>query len=868
MTSDRYYPIDPGTSEFIKAKISRLAKSYTPEWIFNENDPDIGSTLALVFADMMDGSAHKMNMILYKYRIELMNMLGLTLKPATPARSVVAFSLLKSAPSGVFVKESSPLLAYPDGDDKVVFETDYGVYLTKANIAHIYSLSGSDGKILGIYSSDADDAENENDSESQNVIAFNMFDYSAPGIERNMFVFGSNLVSADCKGGQISLKFKLRFEKHQAGTLAESDIDFKYFMRQPRLPKQEIFEVKAQKVVFEYFNGTGWCKLNTKDDYSELFCGNAEAEISIDFVLPDDMSSTLVNAYESFWIKISVTKAENNFRTPAIHTCPVIEDLRMSYKYLEGVKPEFVTKYSGVEKQDITSEFVNGKDVVVFEPAYDGRNCVFIGFDAKMESGPISIHFDVTVDSSVKRTNNIGFEYSSAAASGGFKELKVIDETENFKHSGCIVFNPPSDFSRSSLFGKSEYWLKLVDLYNGEVFGETSSIKVNDIKLNAVQVSNIQTMEEEIFYVDRMDENMSLALSAGNILKADVFVNEALILSLPEKEELIEKNKENNRKDVLYELDMFGNYVDFFVKWQEVDSFTKSLPNDRHYVLNRKAGKITFGDSKCGMIPRNQPRAAVRVFYSICAGEKGNVEVGAINRPYSYIRFLEDVRNNIPAYAGYDIESVGNALNRGSSLVNNRGRLVTKVDFENAVRNFSDAIDKVRCVVGMDATGAPKERHITIAILMKEFYKSNEVFISLRDDIKEELLKRCDVSVKEDDIRLIEPIFIKLSADVWVKARKVEQAFEIQNLMKTKLCEFLHPVTGNFDGQGWQIGRPPKKSQLYSFLKTLDLSCTVNKIILTGFIEGTDKYGVDFERMEKPIFAEAISGEHNVFVDG
>jgi hypothetical protein len=292
------------------------------------------------------------------------------------------------------------------------------------------------------------------------------------------------------------------------------------------------------------------------------------------------------------------------------------------------------------------------------------------------------------------------------------------------------------------------------------------------------------------------------------------------------------------------------------------------LPNDRHYVIDKKIGKITFGDSKSGMIPQNQPRVAVRVFYSRCVGEKGNVEIGAINRPYSYIRFLEDLRNNIPAYAGHNIESVGNALNRGASLVNNRGRLVTKVDFENAVRNFSDAIDKVRCVVGIDAAGVPKERQVTIAVLMKEFYKSNEVFISLRDDIKEELLKRCDVSVKEDDIRLIEPIFIKLCADVWVKAERIEQAFEIQNLMKIKLSEFLHPITGNFDGRGWPIGRPPKKSQLYSFLKTLDLNCTVNKIILTGFVEGTDKYGVDFERMEKPIFAEAVSGDHSVFVDG
>jgi hypothetical protein len=264
------------------------------------------------------------------------------------------------------------------------------------------------------------------------------------------------------------------------------------------------------------------------------------------------------------------------------------------------------------------------------------------------------------------------------------------------------------------------------------------------------------------------------------------------------------------------------------------------------------------------MIPSNQPRAAIKVFYSACVGTDGNVESGAINKSYTNIKFLEHVENIIPAYAGYNLESVDNALSRGANLISNRGRLITKIDFENATKNFSDAINKVKCVVQPSSSGSKK---IKIAVLMKEFYKSNEVFISLRNNIKDELLKSCDVTIEKEDICLTEPSFIRLDVEVWAKTKQIEQAFKIQHVMENRLSEFLHPVTGNFNGDGWEIGVLPQKAQLYSFLKTLDLDCVVNKIILTGFLEGTDKYGVDFERMQFSPFSMVVSGQHHVYID-
>ncbi|MDR1354296.1 MAG: hypothetical protein LBJ38_02035 [Oscillospiraceae bacterium] len=992
--NERYYPIDSDTLESVKLKISKLAKAYTPEWVCNLQDPDIGAALALVFADMMNDNAHKMNMVLYKYHIELMNMLGLSLWAAEPAKAVVVFSLLNSAPGGVFVEESAPLLANPDGEERIVFETDCGVFLTTSKITNIFSLLGRNGRIAEVYPAIASEDDGGSE-EATETISFRMFDASVQGIEKNMLVFKNRLISQvreneqvcvkfdrlkineeevedlfsdstryligylnaegdfvqaenveflpggfllrgiDCvaedgipfcvklidenrhyeisltgitiytgsegllpeviysesveqdassflpfmdtiteyrecfigsdavfakKCAKVELKFDLRFEKNQVGILQGTDIEFKHFMRRPNLMHQEreLVEVVAQKIRFEYFNGTGWRRLLTQTDLSTLFCDGKGGEICVEFLVPEDIASALINAYELHWIKIVVLEAANSFLTPAIHTYPIIENLHMSYEFGSGVQPESVTKYVGVEKLEIMDEFKNGKEVLVFEPAYDSRDCLFIGLSSKIESGPVSIYFDVTMNSFMEDMMNVGFEYSSVT-SGGFKALRVIDGTEGFRHSGCVVFNPPSDFVRKPLFGKNNYWLKIVNLCVSAIWGDANSIKVNDIKLNAVPVSNVQTMEEEIFYVDRGDANMSFDLSSGNVLQADVFVNEVLNLPLPEKERLLATAGES----ILTEMDTLGNYLDFFVRWQEVPSFVKSSSSDRHYTLDRQRGRITFGDSRHGLIPRNQPRAAVKVFYKVCGGARGNVAIGAISKPRTHINFLGDMSNIIPAYAGCDIENFDTALSRGSELICSCGRLVTKTDFEDAVLRFSGAIDKVKCVVG----GGNSNSRITIAVLMKESHKSNEVFVSLRDEIREALMSKCDVSITRNDIHLVEPVFIKLNVDVWVRTIKSDQVFRIKNMMEKELRGFLDPVAGNFDKEGWQIGVLPQKPQLYSFLKTLNLDCAVNKIVLTGFMEGADRYSVDLERISTPVFGVVVSGDHNVHVN-
>ena len=93
----------PGGTEDIIRKIGAAAASYTPEWDFNPEDPDIGSALALVYADMLGETARQMDRLGYKNQLAFFGSLGAQRKPAVPARGYAVFSMMEGAPGGTEV---------------------------------------------------------------------------------------------------------------------------------------------------------------------------------------------------------------------------------------------------------------------------------------------------------------------------------------------------------------------------------------------------------------------------------------------------------------------------------------------------------------------------------------------------------------------------------------------------------------------------------------------------------------------------------------------------------------------------------------------------------------------------------------------
>ena len=115
--------LDPRTQADLCRRVEELAASYTPEWRFDRKDPDIGSTLALIFTNQMADNIRRVNQLPEKYHTEFVNLLGLTLKSAYPASGVVVAELMQETVPGVALPRGSRLMADGADGSPILFET-------------------------------------------------------------------------------------------------------------------------------------------------------------------------------------------------------------------------------------------------------------------------------------------------------------------------------------------------------------------------------------------------------------------------------------------------------------------------------------------------------------------------------------------------------------------------------------------------------------------------------------------------------------------------------------------------------------------------------------------------------------------------
>ena len=132
--------IDNRTANDIEDRIGELAASYTPEWSFDRDNPDIGSVIGRLFAQQMKENIDLENRMMDRYHAEFINMLDLSLKPAKPAGSMVRFDLTEDTVNGIHIRKGTRLITgeSQDGSEQIIFETDREIYVTNSRITDAF----------------------------------------------------------------------------------------------------------------------------------------------------------------------------------------------------------------------------------------------------------------------------------------------------------------------------------------------------------------------------------------------------------------------------------------------------------------------------------------------------------------------------------------------------------------------------------------------------------------------------------------------------------------------------------------------------------------------------------------------------------
>lgn len=984
-TDSRQFKLDGRSAADIKKEIVKLAASYTPEWNFDEKHPDIGSTIALLFAEQAEWNIHKYNRQIEQFRMDYMNMLRVSPKSAHPAEAYIVFEPAQSSDGGIRLKKGTRLSAA--GEEKtIVFETMTDCFITSAEMTHCLQTEANTGVIVPIFGefSRQDYFEENIPTGEDDFNSVSLFSYPETGIEKNGLViahthifdiendkiylkligredladrimrkefkilypgtdalleaeevellsdtlvigrkepvepvlileavkppehqivldeilvssageahnasyvgdgitdkdtgkfelFGNTLqLFKECyigddsyfsKGNSvIRIHFRAAFAVYTTGLItAGQEQDLSLIKRKP--PHQIEFvpaETNVEEIALEYYNGTGWKRLVCETDCTRMFSAGRKGDYEIKFLCPQDWKPIQTGSYEGRCLRVRLLKADNCYMTPCNHTCPVIEQLKISYSY-EGKfeRPQYLERLWGTMRKDLTDDYRRRKPMTVFCPSVHEEDAIYFGFEQRLKEGPIMMYFEFD--------QNTGFEGIKLSAEystkHGFRRMKILDGTDGFSHTGIICFMPPEDFAGTTLGGVERYWLRITG--KDGIKKDTACHPVlKKVCLNGVLVNNVETLDEEEFYVEQIQPDMSFTLTEGNILDADIWVNERDCCSMEQMNEMLRMCPEKVRA----EYDMSGNIQDFFVKWEEVEDFGNSGPKDRHYILDRSHNKVRFGGGVHVKIPGVTNSVSFLANVKVCDGSNGNVGAGEIVDFVSNVHFYGSFYNPLPAFGGTDQEALDAVLQRGAGLMSNRHRLLTKMDYIREIKAISQNIDKVSCIVGETPEGKVSPEHICLVVLMKDFIEGSRSFIREAAGIKGELYSKCEMTIERDKLSIIQPIPVEISVELWVKGDGQEENFEIQNRLTKMLQMFLDPVSGG-SGSGWQIGMLPDTAQILMRLHASVHDVHIKNIMITGtYMKKTGICERELDKIPKSPFFICKSGRHKIHI--
>lgn len=652
---------------------------------------------------------------------------------------------------------------------------------------------------------------------------------------------------------------------------------------------------------WEYWNGRGWRVLNVADNTTEF-----SESGSIDFTVPDDLQPTVVGGQENHWIRVKIASGDYGqeiFEPGKVPDTseikpPFLSSLTLSYTIGEAQHPASIVTLNNLRYVAETTSFLP------FVPLDDDYQTMYLGFDQAPLKGPISIFFSLREQVYTEKNRpRLEWEYFRRRAGqeqGEWTRLEMQqDETRNLTRSGTVQFIGPPDFAQLSRFGKELFWIRAVDVESKfeptgpgrgselravtrEVFcppfsgtrqdgDRAPAPKVKGIHLNTGWAIQAETITDEILGSGTGEADQAFTLAKLPVIEEEIWVDELGALSEAERKALMEGSDVN----VDLRQDEEGNTLAFWVRWYRIEDLTEAQGTDRVYAIDHTFGQIRFGDGVHGMalpIGRNNVRAT----YQAGGGANGNVGAGQITALRTTIPRVDGVTNPEPAGGGSDTESVERALERGPQTIKNRGRAVTLEDFEWIAREASRSIARVKVLPNFNDAGDLETNWVTVIIVPNSAEPRPMPSPQLRQRVQNYLQERAaNVVVFPGDIQVAGPTYVEVKVEAELFPISIDRAPQVEAEAFRQLGQLLHPLTGGFDGRGWEFGRLPCFSDFYGLLEAIEGVDHVGQLSMT--LQVVDPVGVPMGAPQKfteqrplpasmPEYALIFSGDHKITV--
>ncbi|MCD9025829.1 baseplate J/gp47 family protein [Cohnella silvisoli] len=130
-------------------QMKAMVPHYTPEWRFSPDDPDAGTALFYLAADMLGENIKRLNRVPLNNFIAFLDLLQVKIQPARPARTHVVFALNDGVREPVYVPSGTQLTAEPnDEGEELPFETEGALLITPAKLTELYNVHPDRDRII------------------------------------------------------------------------------------------------------------------------------------------------------------------------------------------------------------------------------------------------------------------------------------------------------------------------------------------------------------------------------------------------------------------------------------------------------------------------------------------------------------------------------------------------------------------------------------------------------------------------------------------------------------------------------------------------------------------------------------------------
>ncbi|MEN3334211.1 MAG: hypothetical protein V7641_3576 [Blastocatellia bacterium] len=584
-------------------------------------------------------------------------------------------------------------------------------------------------------------------------------------------------------------------------------------------------------VVWRFWDGKAWTQFAQaafKDKTENFTKATDKTAAQIIFTFPANPVLTQVNGVEGRWVsarletggygpraELKVEKAGDNYTYRSIAAAaPRISTIKISYETtLANVEPEAVMAYNDFTYEN-RAAIEDKTKFVPFRASADKQPALYLGFASpanlnQMPNSKMNLYIGATGEMNATARPEIEWQYSTAEGTSRWTSLTVIDATAGFTVSGVIEFLAPPDFAPRSEFGATRYWLRAIRK-SGKYSGEP---QISALLLNTVMANHATRIENEVMGSSDGSTHQTLRTSLAPVLEGQRL--EVRELEMPSRIEQDELKKNAGEAAISVIRDEAGRPLAIWVLWKQVADFYGSGPRDRHYVFDHLAGEVRFGDGISGMVPPTASGNIRMTSYRTGGGRRGNRSAGAITELRTSLPYVESVTNYVVSSGGAEAEAIESLVERMPRMIRHGGRAVTYEDYEDLAMLASPDVARARSVRFYDKAGVGK---VTLIVVPRSADSRPVPTLEMKRRVQEFIDERKSPLVQ---LTVVEPEYVEVDVTVEIAPASLETANQLKLAVLERITSFLHPLTGGFEGEGWDFGRQPHDSDLYYLIEQI-----------------------------------------------